>query len=148
MNPAKMIMARGPRGLPPARAIDFPRLVLPATPNAHLVAPPGATAQAHEAAPLLPCNLDEAWQALRQLGESFPRSWKLGEWPELRQVQWVARTAICNFPDLVNAQVVDLPGGAGLWLYSRSLIGYSDLGVNRRRAAAWRARLEAAFRTA
>ncbi len=148
MSPVKMIMARGPRGLPAARPIDFPGLALPSSPNTCLVAPPGATTQAHEAAPLLPCKLEEAWEVLRTLGDGFPRTWKLGEWTELRQVQWVARTPVCNFPDLVNAQVVELPGGAGLWLYSRSLIGYSDLGVNRRRATAWRARLERALRPA
>jgi uncharacterized protein (DUF1499 family) len=148
MSPVAMMMARGPRGMPPARPLDFASLVLPPTPNAYLLAPPGATMQAHEAAPLLPCRLEEAWEALRKLGESFPRTWKLGEWPERRQAQWVARTPVCNFPDLVNAEIVELPGGAGVWLYSRSLIGYSDLGANRRRAAAWRARLEAALRTA
>jgi uncharacterized protein (DUF1499 family) len=147
MSPVAMMVARGPRGLPPAQPLDFPRLTLPATPNAHLLAPPGSTEQAHEAAPLLPCALDEAWEALRTLGDGFPRTWKLGEWPERRQAQWVVRTPVCNFPDLVNAGIVELPGGAGLWLFSRSLIGYSDLGVNRRRAAAWRAKLDAALRT-
>jgi uncharacterized protein (DUF1499 family) len=146
MSALGLILGRGPRGLPPAQPLDLAALVLPASPNTHLAAPPGGHAQAHEAVPLLPCAPDEAWEALRQLGDGLPKVWKTGEWPALRQVQWVARTPLANFPDIVAGQVVELPGGSGVWLYSRSLIGWSDLGVNRRRIAAWRARLEAALR--
>jgi uncharacterized protein (DUF1499 family) len=73
------------------------------------------------------------------------RVWKMAEWPELRQAQWVARTRWMNFPDLVNAQIVELPAGTGLFLYSRSLIGHSDLGVNAARVAAWRQAFDAAL---
>ncbi len=148
MIPFRMLAGRGPRGLPPARPLDFAGLVLPPSPNCHLAAPPGSTAEPHEGAPLLPCTTEEAWEALRRLGDGLPRVWKIGEWPELRQVQWVARTPLCNFPDIVAGQVIELPGGAGLYLYSSSLIGWSDFGVNRRRIAAWRARLDAALRPA
>lgn len=141
-----MMLGRGPRGLPPVAPLDFARLVLPPSPNTHLLAPPGGSTAAHEALPLLPCAPDQAWATLRTLGDGQRRVWKIGEWPELRQAQWVARTPFANFPDIVAGQVVELPGGSGVWLYSRSLIGWSDLGVNRRRIAAWRARLEAALR--
>lgn len=51
---------------------------------------------------------------------------------------WVARSLIFNFPDIIWAQV--RPAGAGnseLLLYSRSLYGRSDFGVNRRRVETW-----------
>jgi uncharacterized protein (DUF1499 family) len=51
-----------------------------------------------------------------------------------------------NYPDLVNAEVIERPEGCGLFLYSRSLIGWSDLGVNAARVAAWRAAFEALLR--
>jgi uncharacterized protein (DUF1499 family) len=51
-----------------------------------------------------------------------------------------------NYPDIVVAEAAVVEGGTGLWLYSRSLIGYSDLGVNRARVMAWLAALEAALR--
>lgn len=148
MTPLRLILGRGAGGLPPAAPVDFAALVLPSSPNAHLAAPPGSTAQRHEAVPLLPVTPERAWEALRELGRRFPRVRKTAEWPELRQAQWVARSRFMNFPDLVNAAVVELPGGAGLYLYSRSLLGYSDFGVNRRRAAAWRAALDDALRSA
>ncbi|MGG5808113.1 DUF1499 domain-containing protein [Falsiroseomonas sp. CW058] len=145
MSTLAMMLGRGPAGLPPAAPLDFPALVLPPSPNACLAAPPGATTQPHEAVPLLPVSPETAWAALRRLGGGFERVWTLGEWPELHQLQWVARTRFANFPDLVNAQVVPLEGGAGLWLYSRSLIGWSDLGVNRRRVLEWVGALRAAL---
>jgi uncharacterized protein (DUF1499 family) len=134
----QMMLGRGTAGLPPAAPIDFATLRLPSSPNAHLAAPPGATAERHETVPLLAVPADAAWEVLRRLGDGMERVWKMAEWPELRQAQWVARTRLMNYPDLINAQIVELPGGAGLFLYSRSLVGYSDLGVNAKRVAAWR----------
>lgn len=141
----EMMLSRGTGGLPPAAPIDFPSLRLPSSPNAHLAAPPGATNERHETVPLLPVSADVAWDVLRTLGDGMERVWKMAEWPEIRQAQWVARTRWMNFPDLVNAQIVEMPGGSGLFLYSRSLIGYSDLGVNAQRVADWRRAFDAAL---
>jgi uncharacterized protein (DUF1499 family) len=82
---------------------------------------------------------------LRTLGDSMERVRKMAEWPEMRQAQWVARTRWLNFPDLINAQVVEMPGGTGLFVYSRSLVGYSDFGVNAARVSAWRQAFDAAL---
>lgn len=141
-----MRRGRGTAGLAPAELLDFNRLVLPDSPNFALLAPPGATTQKHVTQPLLPVSAETAWASLRMLGEAEPRCWKMAEWPDRRQVQWVVRSRLGNFPDLVNGQVVPLVGGSGVFLYSRSLIGYYDFGVNSRRIAAWRARLEEALR--
>jgi len=141
-----MLLARGPEGLPPASPLDFGALRLPASPNAHLAAPPGVTNERHETLPPFPVPPDIAWAALRQLGAGFERVWLMAEWPVLRQAQWVARSRWANFPDLIHGQVIEVPGGAGVFLYSRSLIGYSDLGVNAKRVAAWRAVLESRLR--
>lgn len=148
LSMASLSLLRGPgtAGLPPAEPVDFARLVLPASPNAALLAPPGVTSQPHVSLPLLAVSPEAAWAALRMLGEGLPRCWKMAEWPERRQVQWVQRSRLAGFPDLVNGQVVPLVGGSGVFLYSRSLLGYSDFGVNRRRLLAWRARLEEALR--
>ena len=141
----QMMLGRGPSGLPPAQPIDFATLRLPSSPNAHLAAPPGATNERHETVPLLPVSAEAAWAALRTLGDGMERVWKMAEWPEQRQAQWVARTRWMNYPDLVNAQIVEMPGGSGLFIYSRSLVGHSDLGVNAKRVAAWRSAFDAAL---
>lgn len=144
----QMLFGRGTAGLPAAAPVDFATLRLPSSPNAHLAAPPGATNERHETVPLLAVSADAAWTVLRGLGDGMERVWKMAEWPELRQAQWVARTRLMNYPDLINAQIVELPGGTGLFLYSRSLIGYSDLGVNAKRVAEWRVAFDRALSNA
>lgn len=139
------LFSRGAGGLPPAEPLDFATLELPASPNACLAAPAGFP-RAQLATPPLPADAEVAWAALRMLGDRFPRTTKLAEWPERRQAQWVARSALLNFPDIIVAEITAGPAGAGLFLFSRSLFGYSDFGVNRRRAEAWIAALDEALR--
>ena len=145
MSLLRMLLGRGAAGLPAPVPLDFATLRLPASPNAHLAAPSGTTTERHETTPPLPLPPDAAWAVLRGLGDGMERVWKQAEWPELRQAQWVARTRWMNYPDIIVGQVIELPGGTGLFLYSRSLVGYSDLGVNRARIAAWRAAFDRAL---
>jgi hypothetical protein len=146
VNPLTLLMGRGPRGLPPPRPLDFASYVPPASPNVHFVGPPGGSPRVHGTVPLLPVTPAAAWAALRTLGDGFERSWKLAEWDDRRQAQWVARSGLMNYPDIVVGEIAELPGGAGLWLLSYSLLGYSDFGVNRRRVTAWRQAFEAKLR--
>jgi uncharacterized protein (DUF1499 family) len=143
--PVSALFGRGAGGLPPAEPLDFATLRLPSSPNACFGAPAGFP-QAHLVTPALPATADAAWAALRGLGDRFPRTTRLGEWPERRQAQWVVRSALMNFPDIVVGEVTGGPAGSGLFLFSRSLFGYSDFGVNRRRVEAWVAALDAALR--
>ena len=59
------------------------------------------------------------------------------------QAQFVARSAWFNFPDLIVAQVNAAgPDASTLVLYSRSVYGYGDFGVNRARVTTWLAALD------
>jgi uncharacterized protein (DUF1499 family) len=141
------LFGRGADGLPPPEPVEFRSLVLPRSPNTCLAVPAGADPAAHLATPPLPAKAATAWPVLRSLGRHFPRTYPLAEWPERRQAQWVARSALVGFPDVVAAELVERPDGtSGLFLYSRSLFGRSDFGVNRRRVEAWMAALDAALR--
>jgi uncharacterized protein (DUF1499 family) len=144
--PFAALFRHGAAGLPPAEPVDFAGLTLPRSPNACLAAPPGAHPGAEVTVPPLPMDAATAWRVLRTLGDRFPRTTLLAEWPERRQAQWVQRSALARFPDLIAAELRPDPAGAGLFLYSRSLFGWSDLGVNRRRVAAWLGALESALR--
>ncbi len=143
--PFSAMFRSGAGGLPPADPVDFATLERPSSPNTCLGAPPGFP-RADLALPPLPADIAGAWAALRSLGDRFPRTTKLAEWPERHQAHWVVRSALLNFPDIVVAEVTAGPAGSGLFLYSRSLFGYSDFGVNRRRVEAWAAALDAALR--
>jgi len=79
-------------------------------------------------------------------GAGMPRTFPLARFPARNQAQWVVRSALMNYPDIVVAEAAPVAGGTGLWLYSRSLIGWSDMGVNRARVMAWLEALEAALR--
>jgi uncharacterized protein (DUF1499 family) len=58
-------------------------------------------------------------------------------------VSYVVRSPIMGFPDAISIRL--LPEGAGtkLEIFSRSRYGYSDLGVNAARVAAWIAAIDA-----
>jgi len=137
-----MMLGRGISGLPEAVALDIANLKLPSSPNAHLLAPPGVTAERHEAVALRAIDPDAAWAVLQRLGEGRERVWVQAEFPAIRQIHWVERSRLMNYPDIIVGQILTLPGGTGYWLYSRSLVGHSDLGVNAARLARWRADLD------
>jgi uncharacterized protein (DUF1499 family) len=142
--PLSAMFQSGGGGLPPAEPLDFATLERPSSPNTCLGAPPGFP-RADLALPPLPADGETAWRALLALGDRFPRTTRLAAWPEQQQAQWVVRSAVLNFPDIMVAEVTGGPAGSGLFLYSRSLFGYSDFGVNRRRVEAWAAALHAAL---
>lgn len=56
--------------------------------------------------------------------------------------RFVQRSAFLRFPDTVVARFFDRPGGhSTVALYSRSLVGRSDFGVNRARIERWLGKL-------
>ena len=140
------LFGRGVAGLPEPEPLDFARLELPRSPNACLAAPPGFAAAAQLETPLYPVPPERLFEVLQALAQSYPRTWLLRAWPDRAQAQWVERSAWLGFPDLINAAAVAREGGSGLVIYSRSLVGWSDLGVNRKRVEAWIAGLEMAVR--
>ncbi len=51
---------------------------------------------------------------------------------------YVQRSALMRYPDYISVRFIDRPDGtATLAIFSRSRFGHSDLGVNRKRVAAW-----------
>ena len=58
--------------------------------------------------------------------------------------RFVQRTRLLRFPDLIDVHVLPASAGATLALYSRSLLGRRDFGVNRARLWRWLAAMNAA----
>jgi uncharacterized protein (DUF1499 family) len=137
-----LLLSRGAAGVPPAAPVDFATLALPPSPNTFLLTPSTAPGAGHLHHDPFPATPDEAFAAIRATAAAQPRSFALAEYAERRQAQWVVRTRLMNYPDIVVAEVAPTGGGTGLWLYSRSLLGWSDLGANRARVLAWLAAFE------
>ena len=56
----------------------------------------------------------------------------------VKQASFVCTTPLLRFKDDVDLEVVSTgEGRAGIILFSRSRVGYSDLGTNRKRLAHW-----------
>ncbi len=60
-------------------------------------------------------------------------------WRSYRQ-----RSRLLGFPDLISVRAAPAEGGATLYVFSRAVYGYSDMGVNRKRVERWLGALEAA----
>lgn len=141
-----LLFSRGAAGVPPPLPVDFATLALPPSPNTCLLTPSTAPGVGHLHRDPFPVSTDDAFAAIRATAAAQPRTFPLAEYPGRRQAQWVARTRLMNYPDIVVAEVAPAGDGTGLWLYSRSLLGWSDLGANRARVMAWLGEFEARLR--
>ncbi len=137
------LFASGASGLPPATPVEFASLVLPRSPNTCLAAPASHPGFKHIETPLYPMSPAALIDRLLRLADNMPRTTRMAHWAERHQAQWVERTPLMNYPDIIMAEAAPAPGGASLFLYSRSLLGYHDLGVNRARVVRWLAALAA-----
>jgi uncharacterized protein (DUF1499 family) len=116
---------------------DFAKLARPSSPNHWLVAPPQQRGADEQAAvlPVSPQRLAEAWLAML---EQAPRTRVLAVSPDRLQVEAEQRSALFRFVDRISFQAVPQDAGhATFFVYSRSQLGYWDMGVNRRRLRHW-----------
>lgn len=132
-----LIFSRGAEGVPPPQPLDFATLVLPSSPNTCLLTPSTAPGQGHLHRDPFPVTTEAAFAAIRAVAAAQPRTYPLADYPARFQAQWVVRSRLMNYPDIVVAEAAPAGDGTGLWLYSRSLLGHSDFGVNRARVMAW-----------
>jgi uncharacterized protein (DUF1499 family) len=131
-------------GLPVPSPMDSTHIVRPATPNTSLAAPEGFSPQPDIVTPSYRLPPERLFALVQDVAASQPNTVRAALFSDRLQVHYVARSAIFNFPDLVMVQV----GQAGadssnIILYSRSVYGRSDFGVNRKRVEAWLAALRA-----
>lgn len=129
--------------------IDFAALTRPRTPNTFLMAPEGLCrqAKADKPSPVYPVSAAKLRQTFLSAVIAQPRlSHTLADEAELYD-DFVVRSAVFGFPDQVSVKFLDVKGGKStLALYSRSVYGRSDLGVNRARALAWLALVNGAIK--
>lgn len=119
---------------------DFATLRLTATPNQYLILPPSFQAEATPQAesPVFDVRVDRLEQIALEVIRTRPRTIQVASDPERRSYAFVQRTPLLRFPDTVTVRFVDEGrGGSSIAIYSRSKIGHSDLGANRKRVERW-----------
>lgn len=130
--------AEGAAGLPPPVPMDMTRIERPKTPNTFLAGPAGMSpAPDLPVAPFaMPAQvLFEKAKAAFGAGE---RVYPAAEFPDKRQVHYVVRSKLMNYPDLVTVQASPAGESAStLIVWSRSVYGRKDFGVNQARTEAW-----------
>jgi uncharacterized protein (DUF1499 family) len=134
--------ASGAQGLPQPQPIDMQRIERPASPNTALAGPAGFAPPPDVVTPIYQMPAARLYEAVRAVAAAQPRTFLAADYAAERQTDWVVRSAVFNFPDLVTAQIADAgPDTSTVVLYSRSVYGRSDLGVNRQRLNTWLAAL-------
>lgn len=131
--------------MPASERIDFGTLKRPRTPNTFLLAPEGLCKQSKidVTAPVYPVPAATLRQELLNVVIAQPRTSHVFADEKGLYDDFVVRSALFRFPDLVAVKFIDLKGKTStLALYSRSVYGRSDLGVNRKRSLAWLAALK------
>lgn len=135
----------GATGIPVPTAMDFSRIERPASPNTALAAPSGFKPEPDIVTRPYAMPAPELYAALQAVAAGQERVFPLAAYPERGQAFWVARSAVFNFPDVISAEIrAETPQTSTIVLYSRSIYGSSDLGVNRKRLLAWTAALDSA----
>jgi uncharacterized protein (DUF1499 family) len=130
-------------GVPTPPLMDVAHIVRPSSPNTSLAAPDGFTPPPDIATPIYKISADRLFALIQDVAGSQPRTYQAALYPAQFQVHYVARSAVLNFPDQIMLQVrQDGPDGSDLIMYSRSVYGRSDFGVNRKRVEAWLAALQ------
>jgi len=128
----------GAAGLPVPPPMRLAGLERPTSPNTALAAPLGFTPAPDVTTPVFKVTPDALYAAIRAVAASQPRTFLAAAYDDRRQVHYVVRSAVFNFPDLVT---VEVRPDSTLILWSRSVYGHSDLGVNAKRIATWLAAL-------
>ena len=128
----------GVEGIPVPQPIDMAHITRPETPNTALAAPAGFTPTPDILTPVYDRSANELYASVIEAAERQPRTYLLKRYDDLKQVHFVERIAVFGFPDLIAVQVLDDgPGRSRLVIWSRSVYGSWDFGVNRRRVQHW-----------
>jgi len=125
------------------KSIDFKTLQLSSRPNEYLVCPVGyCSAQPHAESEVYKVSIDELRKRLQQEISNQPRVELLASQNGL-QFDYVQRSARFRFPDIITIRLISIsPSRSTLAVYSRSIYGYSDFGVNRKRVESWLRKLQ------
>ncbi|MEQ8557035.1 MAG: DUF1499 domain-containing protein [Henriciella sp.] len=121
-----------------SKRVDFETVVRPGSPNTYLVAPEGLCRNAEPDAfsPEFAFTPDGLFSAFEEVIEQHGNWTIRGTDTVARQIDLIAVTKVLKFRDDVALRALPVEGApekSKLAVYSRSRVGYHDLGANRKR---------------
>lgn len=121
------------------KTVEFAQLTLKDTPNQYLICPSNLCGtQAHAISPVFDVSVDQLRNAWQDIVSVQPRVELLAEHEGELQLDFVQRSARFRFPDIITVRFIPVSASQStIAIYSRSIYGRSDLGVNRERIEAW-----------
>lgn len=140
----EMMIGFFPEG--PGEPIDFATLTLKDSPNQYLVCPEDlCNGRQHRVSPVFQMPAEELAGLWFEILETKLRTTQMSvDNGDVNQVDYVQRTELMQYPDWITVRFIDLGGRRStLAIYSRSVYGYSDRGVNKARIDAWLGELDA-----
>ncbi len=119
--------------------VDFAALKLTDKPNQFLMCPADfCSADPHATSPEFDQSVERLRARWRGVVAAQPRLELLAEYEDGWQIDYVQRSARFRFPDIITVRFISAPSSrSALAIYSRSIYGESDFGVNRERIEAW-----------
>lgn len=128
---------------------DLRTLARTSSPNDALACPPATCAANTDLeSPHFDLRAEQLEDIVRRVVSAQARTELAQEDPEIGQLVFVQRSRIFGFADTIWIQTVDQESQASLIIYSRSNLGFWDLGVNRRRVRSWLSEIETAAQSA
>ncbi len=120
-------------------AVDFVEFKLTDTTNQYLMCPPGfCDANPHADSPVFDVSVERLRGRWREVVAVQPRVELLAEDEDGQQIDYAQRSARFRFPDIITVRFISVTSSQStLAIYSRSVYGKSDFGVNRERIDAW-----------
>ena len=115
--------------------VDFEDIQLTDRPNQFLLCPP-ALCNGHAESPVFELSVEDLRERWQDVVAAQPRLEFLAE--NDQQFDYVQRSARFRFPDIITVRFISVsPSQSTLAIYSRSVYGESDFGVNRKRIESW-----------
>lgn len=119
--------------------LDFQNLTRTGKPNDALALPStwDDRDRADLRAPVFRVAPDRLREAVLAIASREPRTVLVHLDEAAQQAEFEQRSALFGFRDTITVGIFGVDGASSLAIYSRSNLGYSDLGVNRRRVRRW-----------
>jgi uncharacterized protein (DUF1499 family) len=133
--------------LPKTEATDFAKLRKNAKPNQYLVCPKNHCAELPDLIPrVYPVGAAKLSSTWHKIVMAAPDVTEQSRNNFIGSVDYIQRTSRMRYPDQISVQFFEQGNNQStIAIYSRSIYGYSDKGVNKARVTAWLTRLDEAL---